>query len=253
MNLLNSKSNKLFFVLGGFFICNALVAEFIGVKLFSLEDTLHIDKVNWKLFGKEGNLVFTAGVLLWPVVFVLTDVLNEYYGKRGVRFLSNLAVGLISYAFVMVYLAIQLSPADFWTTMYVNRGVTDMQDAYAAVFGQGLWIIIGSLVAFLVGQIVDVVVFHRIKRWTGEKAVYFRATGSTIVSQLIDSIVVLYIAFVLPGVWSLDQFFAVATVNYTYKVFMAIALTPVIYLLHIVIDKYLGESRARELKLEAMQ
>ena len=252
MRFTDSKSNKLFLVLGGFFICNALVAEFIGVKLFSLEDTLGIDKINWKLFGKKGNLVFTAGVILWPIVFVLTDVLNEYFGKKGVRFLSNLAVGLISYAFVMVYFAIKLAPADFWIGMYTEKGVTDMQQAYAAVFGQGLWIIVGSLVAFLIGQIVDVLVFHRIKKWTGEKAVYFRATGSTIVSQLIDSIVVLYIAFVLPGVWSLDQFFAVATVNYTYKVVMAILLTPVIYLMHLAIDRYLGEKTANRLKKEAM-
>ena len=253
MRFINSKSNKLFFLLGGFFICNALVAEFIGVKLFSLESTLGINPVHWKLFGKEGNLVFTAGVILWPIVFVLTDVLNEYFGKKGVRFLSNLAVVLISYAFVMVYFAIKLSPADFWIKMYNDQGVENMQSAYAAVFGQGLWIIIGSLVAFLIGQIVDVMVFHRIKKWTGEKAVYFRATGSTIVSQLIDSIVVLYVAFVLPGVWSMDQFFAVATVNYSYKVIMAILLTPVIYLLHLVIDRYLGEKTAKKLKLEAMQ
>lgn len=246
------KDQLLFVILAGFFISNALIAEFIGVKIFALEASLGMDPLNWNLFGQKGSLSFTAGVLLWPIVFIMTDVINEYYGQKGVRLLSYLAVGLISYAFIMAYGAINLAPADWWVGSFAEKGVPDMQEAFRNIFGQGMWIIVGSLVAFFLGQILDVIVFHKIRSVTGESKVWLRATGSTIVSQLIDSLVVLYIAFVLgPAQWSLSLFFAVATVNYVYKVSAAILLTPAIYGAHYVIDKFLGEELAGRLKAEA--
>ena len=251
--ILKNKGTRLYLVLGGFFIANALIAEFIGVKIFSMEDTLGIEKINFSLFGKDGSLVFTAGVLLWPIVFIMTDVINEYFGKKGVQFLSWLTVGLISYAFLMCFLAIKLSPADWWVGQSAEQGVPDLQAAFANIFGQSNWIIIGSLVAFLVGQIIDVFVFQKIKKATGEGKVWLRATGSTLVSQFIDSFIVLYIAFVLgPAQWSTDLFLNVGLVNYIYKFLVAVALTPVIYLAHFLIDKYLGEELAEKMKVEAM-
>lgn len=252
--LTKHKSTRLFVVLGAIFVSNALIAEFIGVKIFALEPTLGWNNLNWNLFGEEGSLNFTAGVLLWPIVFVLTDVINEYFGQRGVKFLSWLAVGLIIYAFAMVYFAINLAPAEFWVGINAEQGVPDMQSAFKSVFGQSLWIIAGSVIAFLVGQIVDVAVYHRIRKITGESKVYLRATGSTLVSQFIDSFVVLYIAFVLgPQNWPISLFLAIGLVNYIYKVVMAIILTPAIYLAHNVIDRFLGEEEAKQLKLEATQ
>jgi uncharacterized integral membrane protein (TIGR00697 family) len=252
-SILQNKGTRLFLVLGGFFIANALIAEFIGVKIFSLEATLGFEKLEFNLFGKPGSLVFTAGVLLWPVVFIMTDIINEYFGQKGVRFLSYLAVVLIAYAFFMVYNAISLAPADWWVSLYSENGVPDMQAAFSSIFGQGNWIIVGSLVAFLLGQIIDVLVFHRIKKVTGEKQIWLRATGSTLISQFIDSFVVLYIAFVLgPAKWSLDTFLNVGLVNYIYKFIMAIALTPLIYLAHWLIDRYLGIELSEKLRKEAM-
>lgn len=254
-HVIKNKAVRLFLILGGFFITNALVAEFIGVKIFSLERTFGFEPFNWKVLGIEGNLSFTAGVLLWPLVFIMTDVINEYFGKRGVRFLSYLAVGLIIFAFFMVYIAIAAAPADWWVGINAEQGVPNMQTAFSNVFGQGLCIIIGSVIAFLLGQIIDVLVFHRIRRMTGEGKVWLRATGSTLVSQLIDSFVVLYIAFILcpqctTGLepWPVNQFLAVGIVNYIYKFIVAIALTPAIYAAHAAIDNYLGEELAEELK-----
>lgn len=253
-HLLTDRKLFLFIVLGGFFVTNALVAEFIGVKIFSLEESLGIAPLNWNFFGQEGSLQFTAGVILWPVVFVMTDIINEYYGKRGVRILSFLAVGLISYSFILVFLAMWLAPAGWWITNYADQGVPDMQHAFEAVFGQSLWIIVASLVAFMIGQFVDVLVFHRIRRITGERNIGLRATGSTLVSQFIDSFVVLYIAFVLgPAQWEFSLFLAIGTVNYLYKFIMAVVLTPVIWLAHIGIDRYLGEKDAEYLKQMAAE
>jgi len=239
-------------VLAGFFICNALVAEFIGIKIFAMEDTLGVAPFNWRLFGQQGSLNFTAGVLLWPIVFIMTDVINEYFGRRGVRVLSYITVALIGYAFLFAYLAIHLAPASWWVSAANKQGVPDLQVAYAYVFGQGMWTIVGSLVAFLIGQIVDVSIFSQIRRRTGERHIWFRATGSTAVSQLIDSFVVLYIAFVVgPQQWPTDLFLAVGTVNYLYKLAAAIALIPLIYFMRRAIESYLGAERAAELKTHA--
>ena len=252
--ILENKGNRLFILLGSFFITNALVAEFVGVKIFSLEKVFGLIPVNLTLFG-QGGLSFnlTAGVLLWPIVFVMTDIINEYYGKRGVRILSFLAAGLISYAFIIFFTAIHLPPADFWINKNLPDGqVMNMNMAYNNVFGQGLWIIIGSLVAFLLGQMMDVFAFHFIKKKTGEKMIWLRATGSTLISQFIDSFVVLYIAFYIGADWDLKLVLAIGVVNYIYKVAMAIVLTPVIYLVHGWIENYLGHEFAKEMKKEAI-
>ena len=150
------RSTRLLLVLAGFFICNALIAEFVGVKIFAMEDTLGLRPFNWQLYGRSGSLNFTAGVLLWPIVVIMTDVINEYFGRRGVRALSYITVGLIVYAFLFAYLAIGLTPTGWWVAAAQEHGVPDLQAAFAYVFGQGMWTIAGSLVAFLIGQLIDV-------------------------------------------------------------------------------------------------
>jgi len=235
-------------VLAGFFLTNAILAEFVGVKIFSLEATLGIAPFEWSLLGVSGTLNFTAGVLVWPIVFVMTDVINEYYGVKGVRLISWVAVGFIAYAFMVAYVSIGLAPAGFWVEANRDLGVPDIQNAYAQVFGQGLWTIIGSIVAFLIGQLVDITVFRRIRAVTGEKLIWLRATGSTAVSQLIDSFVVLYIAFVLgPQHWPIPQFLAVGMVNYSYKMLAAIAMIPLLYLARRIIKSYLGNAETERL------
>jgi uncharacterized integral membrane protein (TIGR00697 family) len=250
--MLTDRAVRLFLVLAGFFVCNALIAELIGIKIFALEETLGLAPFDWDLFGQTGSLNFTAGVLLWPVVFIMTDVINEYFGRRGVRFVSFLTVGLILYAFLFAYLAMSLAPAGWWVGISQDRGVPDMQTAFEVIFGQGMWTIAGSVTAFLIGQLIDVAVFHRVRRLTGERMIWARATGSTLVSQLVDSFLVLYIAFVLgPQQWPTSLFLAVGTVNYLYKFAAAVALTPLIYLSRALLDRYLGAPLAAGLKEQA--
>ena len=260
--IIKNKAARLFVILGGFFIANALIAEIIGVKIFSLEKTLGFQPLLISLFGNELSLNLTAGVLLWPVVFLMTDIINEYYGMKGVRFLSFLTAALIAFAFIVFFGAMQLSPADFFITSKQGSGVPDMEKAYKSVLGQGAFIIIGSLTAFLLGQLIDVFVFHKIKKVTGEKKIWLRATGSTLISQFIDSFVVLFIAFYIGTrvnssgndfVWPFSLFIAVGIVNYIYKFTVAIVLTPVIYLAHYWIDKFLGDELAAEMKKAAMK
>jgi uncharacterized integral membrane protein (TIGR00697 family) len=251
-HLADHRSVRLFLVLAGFFITDALLAEFVGVKIFSLERTLGTEDVHWNLLGASGTLTFTAGVIYWPLVFLLTDLINEYYGLRGVRLVSWLAVAFISWAFFCAYVAISLAPAPFWVDANAALGVPDIQKAFALIFGQGMWTIAGSIVAFLVGQLIDVTVFHRIRAITGERWMWLRATGSTAVSQLFDSFIVLYIAFVLgPQHWPTSQFLAVGTVNYLYKMLAALAMIPLLYLVHALVRRYLGAAETERLRRDA--
>jgi uncharacterized integral membrane protein (TIGR00697 family) len=247
-----SKASRLYLLLGAFFVTNALLAEFIGIKVFSLERTLGREPVGWRLFADaELSFNLTAGVLLWPVVFVMTDVVNEYFGMRGVRRLSFLAAGLIVYAFAAVFGAMRLAPAEFWVVRETASGPLDMELAFETIFGQGLWIVAGSLTAFLIGQLVDVATFHALKLRTGERWIWLRATGSTVVSQFVDSFVVLLIAFWIGARWDLSLVLSIAVMNYVYKFVMAVLLTPVIYLAHGIIERWLGPELAGELRRRA--
>jgi len=260
--IIRHKPTRLFIILGGFFIANALIAEIIGVKIFSLEKTLGIPPLNLHILGNDLSFNLTAGVLLWPVVFIMTDIINEYYGMKGVRFLSWLTAALIAFAFLIFFGAMNLTSADFFITSKQGSGVPDMSKAYNSVLGQGSFIIVGSLAAFILSQLIDVFVFHRIKKVTGEKRIWLRATGSTLISQFIDSFVVLFIAFYIGSrvnntgndlVWPFKLFLAVGIVNYIYKFLVAILLTPVIYLIHGWIERYLGHELAAEMKKGAMK
>ena len=247
------KETILFIILAGFFVTNALVAEFIGMKIFAFEATFGLNPLNWNLFGKSGTLDLTAGVLLWPIVFIMTDLINEYYGRKGVRILSYMTAILIAYGFVMVYGAIHLEPASWWTGSLSSQGIENAQTSFAGIFGQSNWIVVASIVAFIVGQLLDVSVFHWIRRLTGDRYLWLRANGSTLVSQFVDSFLVLYIAFVInPGTdWDTATWLSVGTVNLVYKFFAAVALTPLLYLVHAGIDRFLGKEASHRLRAVA--
>ena len=254
-SILKDKKNSLFIILSGIFITNALIAELIGGKIFSAEKSLGFQPLDIPLFGDfllQFNL--TAGVVLWPVVFITTDIINEYFGKKGVQRITFITVGLITYAFLVIYLAMKLAPADFWLSVNATNEqgqAFDINYAFEKVLSQGLNIIFASLVAFVIGQLVDVSVFHRLRKMTGPKRIWPRATGSTLISQLIDSFVVLFVAFYFLGPWSITQVLAVGLTNYIYKFLIAILLTPILYVAHYLIDNYLGKETAEAMMAEA--
>ncbi len=215
---LKNRKDIVFLVLAGFFITNAIVAELIGGKLV-------------QFFG-----LFTQsiGIILWPVIFLLTDLINEYYGKDGVKKLTYITVGLISFTFILLTVALNIPATSF-------SPVSD--DNFKTVFGQSQWIIVGSIVAFLFSQLIDVYVFWAFKKVTGNKHIWLRATGSTMVSQLVDTFVVQFIAFVLPGKWPFNEFLVNASWGYAFKLLVALALIPMIYLGHYVIGKYIKKEQ----------
>jgi len=216
-----ARRDLVFLVLSAIFITNAILGEVTGGKLFTF-----------------GPFTMSIGVIPWPVVFLTTDLINEYFGRAGVRKLTFVTIALIAYAFVVLFAAIQVPAASF-------SPVTDEQ--FGAVFGQSLWIIVGSVTAFALSQLIDVVVFWAVRHRTGQRLLWLRATGSTAVSQLIDSFVIIGIAFWLPGKVSTNEFFVVAATNYSYKFLIAVCLTPFIYAGHALIDRFLGTKEAHSL------
>lgn len=214
----NKRKDLVFIILAGFFVTNAIVAELIGGKLVQFFD----------LFTQS------LGIILWPVVFLLTDLINEHYGKQGVRKLTYITIGLIIYTFVLISIGISIKSVSF-------SPVND--ETFRTVFGQSQWIIVGSIVAFLCSQLVDVYIFWIFRNLTGGRLIWLRATGSTVVSQLIDTFVVQYIAFVLPGKWAFDTFLSNAAWGYLFKLLVAVCLIPFIYLGHFLINRYLSASK----------
>jgi queuosine precursor transporter len=212
--MFQSKKDTVYVILAGIFITNAVVAELIGGKL------IHV-----------GSAVMSIGILPWPIVFVTTDLINEYFGEKGVRKLSLITASLIAYTFIILFLAMQI-PAVKGSGL-----VSDSQ--FDGVFGQSRLIIVGSITAFLVSQLIDVSLFHFLKNKTGNKMIWLRSTGSTVVSQLFDSFIVAGIAFWLPGKMTTEVFITSAFTGYSVKLIIAILMTPLIYLGHSLIEKYI--------------
>jgi hypothetical protein len=247
---MTDKRSNLYLLLSVFFVANAFLAEFTGAKIFSAGDLLA------RLFGSASTLPkwlssmnMSVGVLIWPLVFITSDIINEYFGRQGVRKISFITAILIAYALLFLLLANAMPPAAFW--LENNQTAPDgspfnMNFAYQKVLGQGINIIIGSITAFLVSQLTDAYTFHFIKRVTKHRYLWLRATGSTVISQVIDSFIIVFVAFYLLGNWSLEEVLQVATLQYFYKVGLAIILTPVIYGMHWLIDRYMGPSAASE-------
>lgn len=212
--MFETRKSTLYVILAGIFITNAVVAELIGGKLIPV-------------FG----VPMSVGILPWPVVFITTDLINEYFGQRGVQRLSLITAGLIAYCFVLLYMAMSI-PA------IKGEGlVTDSQ--FSGVFGQSMWIIVGSITAFLVSQLIDVTLFHFVKNKTGQRMIWLRSTGSTVISQFFDTFIVLGIAFYATGKMDTQTYLQSGFTGYGVKLGIAILLTPVIYLAHGLIEKYI--------------
>jgi uncharacterized integral membrane protein (TIGR00697 family) len=223
----NSRRQWLFIFLVGLFITNAVTAELISNKLIQIP-------ISFDLLGKEfGPFTTIVGILPWPIVFILTDLLNEFYGFKAVKRVSWITAILIAYCFIIVGVSLSIPAVE------IEGSKLATNESYNLVFGQAQMVIVGSIAAFLISQLLDAYVFNWIKKKTGNKFIWLRSTGSTLFSQLIDTYVVLYIGFVLPGSLKMKDFLTIAPTNYTLKILIAISLTPLIYVGHYLVRRYL--------------
>jgi queuosine precursor transporter len=222
------KRIKLYAALSAVFLTALVIAETTGGKLIQM--------------AVSDGLVFTMtmGVIPFPITFLVTDIINEYFGRRGIRFVTFLGMG-------MVVMGLVILQVDMAVPAAVISPVPD--EAFNAVFGVSARIFIGSLIAYIIGQLVDISVFHALRERTGGKMLWLRATGSTVVSQLVDSFVVLTIAFL--GTLSMGQIVQIGITNYVYKFLIALSITPFLYVVHALVDRYLGRDLAEQMVREA--
>lgn len=214
------RRQKVYLYLCGIFLTALLIGDTIGSKLFVVDIPLGFATLPATL---------SVGAIWFPITFLLTDVINEFYGPRGARFVTFLGFWMALLAFAILFVARKIPAASFSP---IPHSIFDQ------VFGGANQIFFASMVAYLIGQLVDITVFQAARRWTGERHIWLRATGSTLFSQLIDTAVVTWLAFY--GTLTQSQLVRAATTSYVVKMMLAIGLTPVIYALHGLLHRRLG-------------
>jgi queuosine precursor transporter len=210
---------RLYLWLAAIFLTALIVGDTIGSKLFTFAVPLGFTTVHATL---------SVGAIWFPITFLLTDVINEFYGSKGARLVTWVGFCMAVFAFFAIYCARKIPAAGFSPVQ---------QDAFDNVLGNANRIFVASLIAYLVGQLVDITVFQAAKKLTQSRHIWLRSTGSTLISQLIDTLVVTYVAFT--GKLTAEQLRQTAVTSYFLKVLAAIGLTPVIYALHALLHRRL--------------
>lgn len=217
---LEGRRQKLFLYLVGVFLTALLIGDTIGSKIFTVEVPLGFAVLPATL---------SVGAIWFPITFLLTDTVNEFYGTQGARTMTFLGFWMALLSFVILWVARQIPAASFSPVS---------QQSFDAIFGSANRLFVASLCAYLVGQMVDIAVFQHLKGVTRLKHIWLRSTGSTLVSQLIDTVVVTYVAF--SGKLPPLQLHRTVASGYAVKVVFALALTPAIYALHGLIHRRFG-------------
>lgn len=227
----------------GFFV----TAEILGAKLW----TFTVFGLTPASLGVSDSphFIATAGILAFPLTFVLTDIVNEYFGVAVVRVFTFLAIAVNLLLQPVIQAAIRVPTISFQAGVESER----LHDAYTLAFGQTWTIVAASLVAFLIAQLVDARVFTALRHATGGRYLWLRAQGSTVISQVIDTLTVIFLAFyVIPELLGqphmrAGEAWTISLTNYVYKFVIAVGITPVLYLVHFGVEAWLGRDRAHAL------
>lgn len=234
-----SRQQKLFVVCSAVFLTALVIAEATASKFFTAMDLPFTIAILGERFDR---VIMTAGVIAFPITFIVTDVMNEYFGKRGIRFVTFVGMAMIVFEFIILQIAMAV-PVDEISPV--------SQEAFTSVFGASTRVIFGSLVAYIVGQLADITLFHWLRKLTAGRHLWLRATGSTFGSQFLDTFIVLVVAFA--GTLSIQSIIAITIFNYAYKFVIAVIITPVIYAAHWMMDLYLGHDVAQKLIEESAE
>lgn len=191
------------------------------------------DLIGGKFFRVAG-IDLSVGMIPFPLTFVLTDVVNEFYGSDGARRITYVGLGMALFVFTLINVALLLP---------VSPESPIPQELFARAFGWSARLYVASLTAYVVGQLLDIAMFQVFLRLTGHRFLWLRATGSTVVSQLVDTLVVNFV--LLSGTKPLGFVLGVARNGYVVKLVIAIAMTPAIYLMRKVALRYLEPEEPR--------
>ncbi|MEO0602681.1 MAG: queuosine precursor transporter [Myxococcota bacterium] len=211
-------TERLYLVLATAFAVVLVLTNIIGIKLFPSP------------FNSEWAL--TTGILTYPLTFLITDIVSEVYGKRRADFMVLVGFIMSLVMLAVTQLAMRVPPHPIWVPL-VNPFYPDVegyQHAFESVFSLNGVLLFGSMLAYMCAQLTDNFVFHAIKRATDGKYLWLRNNGSTMVSQLVDTIVVNSILFYLGFGWEFWQGVTVMATIYLHKLVLAWLDTPLIYL-----------------------
>jgi uncharacterized integral membrane protein (TIGR00697 family) len=207
-------SQKLFVYMCAIFVACLLLGDVIGGKIIRTP------------LGP-----ISVGIIPFPVTFLLTDVVNDFYGRRGARFLTMLGF----YMALLAWALLQVT-----TLMPVDGSTYFTQTEYAKVFGGSAQLFVASMVAYLIGQFLDIQVFQFWKAITQSRHLWLRSTGSTIFSQAIDTVTINLIFGRVTAGWGWGFIGAKIGREYVIKFVVAVLLTPVIYAVHGAVVRGLG-------------
>lgn len=225
-----SPQQFVYVVLTSVFITCLIVADVIGVKLFEIP-------LPFEILGHK-TVEHTCGMLTFPITFILGDIINEYYGAKAAKRTVYIGLAMSALVFVVMNLA-QALP-------YLDKPFNVSKDSFDAIFGSAKLMYVASCVAYLIGSLSDIWLFGVIKKVTKGKLLWLRATGSTVISQVLDSFVVSYIAFSVGKALNgqtpatLPEVLNIAATGYGLKFLIAASLTPLLYVLKSVLTERFG-------------
>jgi len=225
-----SPQQLVYVVLTSIFVTCLLVADVIGVKLFEIP-------LPFEILGHK-TVEHTCGMLTFPITFILGDMINEYFGPKAAK--NTVYIGLAMS--ILVFFVMNVAQA----MPYLDKPFNVSKESFDAIFGSAKLMYIASVFAYLIGSLSDIWLFGIIKKATKGKLLWLRATGSTVISQILDSFVVSYIAFSLgkslnglpPA--SMNEVLNIAATGYGLKFLLAASLTPMLYVLKNVMTESFG-------------
>ncbi|KEO90199.1 membrane protein [Erythrobacter longus] len=227
------------------FVMAAFVAILLLSNIIGAAKTTFVEVPFWPdgLWpASDGVFVYGAGILFFPLGYVIGDVLTEIYGFARARRVIWTGFAAMLFLAFMSYVVVALPPFDDWRCAasgfdgqgpLTARGGGDVplgqicQETYVSVFGNAWRIVAASIIAFWAGEFVNSYVMANMKVWTKGKALWTRTIGSTVVGQGVDSLIFYPLAFY--GIWSTELVVTVMITNWLLKVFWEAALTPVTY------------------------
>jgi uncharacterized integral membrane protein (TIGR00697 family) len=211
-----NRSQQVYVCMAAIFVICLVMADLTGAMLFSFDLPLFFVPNGGKI-----PVLLSAGIIPFPVTFLLTDLLNEFYGPKNARFITWVGFAMCFLVFGLLWIDQRL-PLDAGT--FISKPVFNtIATQYGGMF-------VASVTAYLLGQMLDIQIFQWIRTRSGHRFIWLRATGSTLISQLFDSLIVTFIAF--SGQMAIDNILHLALSNYVWKFIIALCITPLLYLGH---------------------
>ena len=230
---MNDNSAKIYSFLMSLFVVMLVLTNIIGTKIF----VIFSESMPNGLFGFP--IALTAGIITYPVTFLVTDVTSEIFGKKKANLLVLAGFSCSLLSLLIIFIVLKLQPAEAWLSGSPYETLEEMNTAFNSVFLLPGVLIVASMSAYLVAQLIDIRIFHFIKMITNSKYLWLRNNLSTMCSQLIDTVIVNSIFLGIGMGLDVKIIMQIILCNYIVKILFAAIDTPLVYLCVFLIRKKL--------------